>query len=196
MKSATVIFCLACALAAATTHAVDLTPKFISRGTVQIPYYTQGSTQYTLYVPPETSVAAEGGTVFYFHQLEEASLVIKTSPLSPALASSGTGREVYLKEARLCLPKGAQDVVLEEGKTPGLAFGDAEALELVYTFKLGARRFLQAVAFTNYSEVQQIAVILTATDESFEKSLSLSRQILRSWRKVKPGEDLSVPPAS
>ncbi len=177
-------------------RALDLAPRYVTRVTatesLRIPYFVDGSAKYTVYLPNAmTFYEDQGGTAFLFDQLEGATLVMKASLLSPSVPFSK--EDVYGKQALQTFSEPAQDIVRQTGGV-SLSLPGAENLTLVYDYKLPGRRFVQAVSFVNYSREQQIMLIVTAPADCFEKALSLSTEMLSSWRAVKPGEDLSLAP--
>jgi hypothetical protein len=198
MRNPFLAVCFAGLLAVTTCQAIDLTPHFVTRvtgaGSLRIPFFLEGTTRYTFDLPQDVTISEEaGGVSFVFNRLEGASFIIKPSPFTPAQEFGAPGFE---KQALASLPPGADEILSQPGKATPLSFTGAKFQGFAYSFRLPGRRFIQAVSFVNYSNDQQVMLIVTATAGGFDQALSISNQMLHSWRKVLPGEDLSAIPAN
>ncbi|MEI8233657.1 MAG: hypothetical protein WCH57_03115 [Verrucomicrobiota bacterium] len=191
---------LCCCLVAPSAPAFDLTPHFITRITKgqaeHIPTFRDGETQYTVTLPGGVTAASggPGETVFYFRDFPEASFQMKASPFAQQPPFNGPALQTYRRHALQCAPTGATDIALQEETADPFPFNDWSSYRYTLSYKLPGRSFLQSVTFLNLGSSQQILLVTHAPSAEFERASSLSWDILRTWRPVSPGEDLSVPP--
>lgn len=192
--------CLAGIFVSTACPALDLTPYFVTRSTKtwseRIPYFIDGQTKYTLGLTRGMNVFDENGAArFFFDAAEGGSLLIKTSPLSPASVTFDN-IEVYHKHALGILPEGAQEVELQKDRPLSLSLPGKQSLGMTYAYKLPGRRFIQGISFVNFSDTQQIILVVTSPAEMFEQTVALSTKVLQSWRTVGKEEDLSGVPVN
>lgn len=198
MKRLFLPLCLAGALVAVTAgRAIDLTPHFVADGAVQIPCFFEGKTK-SMVRPPEgvTTSGGDGEVTFYFSQLGGASFTMRPSPFKPSTPFSGAELEVYQKALASFLPQGGQDVVLKKAEPSPLNTNGWSGYRFTQDYKLPGRSLTQSVTYLNFSAEQQIALIVTAPTEDFQKAETIALRIMFSWRVLKPNEDPTILPPS
>ena len=201
MKHPLAPVCLAWLLAVAASSAVDLTPHFVTRGTgegaIQVPYFLEGETRYSLQIPPGVRTLGGAGEVtFYFNELDGASFTMKASPFKPDVPFTGPSLETYRQALSRFLPPGAQAPTPKSEDPDPLPGRGWAGHRFTLDYKLPGRAFVQSVTYLNFSDRQQIVLIITAPAPLFQKAEEISLRMMNSWRDLSPHEDLAVPPTS
>jgi len=198
MKKTPFLSCAAYLFAAHSGYSLDLTPHFVTRVTgaesASIPYFTEGDTRYSLEMPPSVSASAnESGAVFYFREIE-GSLTLRSSPFKPDAPFSGEALEAYRKAALGWVPAGATDIALKRETPNPFPFNGWISQRFTMAYQLPGRSFLLSVTFLNFSAQQQILLITSAPMNQFERAEALTLNLVKAWRKLRPGESIAVPP--
>lgn len=173
--------------------ATDLTPHFInqSRDGVMIrsPYFADGSRKFGIRIDAETEVSAfEGGALFRFAKMPEASMRLRRSPLP---AETGFGPETsqgYQQAARSLLPPGAAGVTLVESQSNPFPINHWESLRITYSYQIANQAHRQSATFLNLKPTEQIVVQSTADERHFEDVSNRAFGIVRRWHEILPEE--------
>ena len=183
-----------------TAGALDLTPRYVpvpAGELVRRLHFVDGSNRYAMELPLYVELSTEDGSVaFRFAKLEGAMLLLKRSPVSPAIPFTEPSLEDYRKAALGFVPPGSIAVKIEaENAVPG-ALGQWDGYRFLISYDLPGRSFHLSVLFVGVSPKQQIVLTTFALDSVFESASAISAQIISSWRKAGPEEHLEIPPCS
>ena len=198
MKTLQLICLLLAVVACRAVMAIDLTPHIVQRVMHQrsydCPYFLDGKTRYTVNLPFGASVWGEKGVAhFNFADTDGAGFVMQSSPLTPGLPFSGPSLEVYRRTALSFIPDKATDPAIAKEKPNSLAINEWGSFEFIVTSNIPGMRMMQSVTFLNFSPSDQIVLVTTAGANHFKEAVTKSSEIMRSFRKVEPNEDLSAP---
>lgn len=180
------------------SHALDLTPLVAHRTMNNIsfdcPYFLDGKTRYAVNLPTETTVSGEKGVAhFSFTTLEGATFVMKTSPCKPETPFAGAELEAYQKLALSLAPAGSSEAVIEKETQDPLTINGWTSHGFTVSSHLPGTRLLQEIVFLNFSSSEQIILITTAGAQQFPRAVGKSSEIINSFRKLRPNEDLTAP---
>jgi len=205
MKTLSCLACCALLLASAPARALDIkaldiTPHFPPR-VADIPirwvHFADGENRYVLKVPLGVEMSeADGGTLFRFQNITDATLAIRKSPLTPAIAFGEPSLDTYRKAALAFAPGGATDLVIEKEASSSIPIAGSTSYCFWVDFKLPGRSLKMAITFTNINAQQQIVLITLAPGKQFNNAESLSSEILSSWHLALPNENLNETPTS
>ena len=181
-----------------SARALELTPHFSARYAAGVaifrPYFVDGIRKFTVTLPADTDVwDGDGGVVFRFKKMDQAFLALRKSPLTPERPFDGQSAEAYRDAALRSVPSGATNLVIESEIFDPFPINQWKSHGVIVSYHNSGWAVRQCVVFLNFSGKQQILFITSALEKSFDEALALSWGIIRSWRTMVPGEDLSTP---
>lgn len=173
--------------------ATDLTPHFIDQNRdgvmIRCPFFTDGSRKFGIRIDAETKLSAfEGGALFRFDKMPEASMRLRRSPV---FAETGFGSETfagYQQAARSFLPPGATEVALVENEANPLPINHWSSLRITYFYQIANQAHRQSATFLNLKPTEQIVVQTTADERNFEDVSNRAFGIVRRWHEILPEE--------
>ena len=173
--------------------ATDLTPHFItqSRDGVMIrsPYFADGSRKFGIRIDAETKLSAsDGGALFRFDKMPEASMRLRQSPLPAETGFGPEALEGYQQAARSLLPPGAAGVTLVESQSNPFPINHWESLRITYSYQIANQTHRQSATFLNLKPTEQIVVQAAADERHFEDVSNRAFSIVRRWHEILPEE--------
>jgi hypothetical protein len=178
--------------------AIDLTPRYIDTyndGIVfQRLYFTDGEKKFTVRSNRETVVTGEsGGAMFRFTKLPNSSFQILRSRLTPEQLFSGTALEQYREAAKRLLPVLAKASSIREETVDPLPINNWKGYRLILSCDLNGKTYLQSVTFLNLTPTDQVVLVTTAPEATFQEAADRSFQIIRTWQELLPGDERPAP---
>jgi hypothetical protein len=177
--------------------AVDLTPRFIDTFiegiTIRRLYFADGEKKIGLSLDHETTVGqGEGGVVFRFEKLPDATFLIKNSPMTPEQVFEGVPLERYREAARRLLPRGAKNVKALDEAADTLPINRWTSRKFSYICDCDETPMVVSVTFLNLNLEDQLILVTTATERHFADAADRSFQIIRTWQPLLPKDEKPV----
>lgn len=177
--------------------AVDLTPRFIDTFidgiTIRRLYFADGEKKIGVSMDQETTIEqGEGGVVFRFEKLPDATFLIKNSPMTPDQVFEGVSLERYREAARRLLPSGAKNVKALDEAANTLPVNRWTSRKFSYICDSGDTPMAVSVTFLNLNSEEQLILVTTATERNFADAADRSFQIIRTWQPLLPKDEKPI----
>jgi hypothetical protein len=190
LLSVSLLIAIAFSLPAAAT---DLTPHFMNKNrdgvVIRRPFFDDGMKKYGFKIDDETKLSAyEGGALFRFDKMPEASMRLRRSPVP---AETGFGPETfegYQQAARTLLPPGADAVTFVASELNPLPINHWQSLRVTFSYRSANQSYRQSAIFLNLKPTEQIVVQASADERHFEDVASRAFNIIRRWHEILPEE--------
>lgn len=185
---------LATAVADLGASTVDLTPRYVQTEIDGYParqlYILADSQKIGLGMDAATTVGPEnGGLVFKFSNLPDASFRVATSPHSPDDAwSDPTALERYRASTLALAPAGATEVKVLEEITQPLPINQWQSHRFILSYQTGGYLSKLSATFLNVNPGSQLLLVTRASARTFGEAADRSFQIIRTWHEVLPGD--------
>jgi hypothetical protein len=176
--------------------AIDLTPRYIDTFTDGVQFrrlfFADGDTKIGLSVDRETKVeSGRGGVIFRFIKFEDASLLVKHSPLTPDQPFNDLSLDRYREAAHRMLPPGTRGVkTLEETPEP-IAINHWHSYRILLACEAEGRPMMQSVTFLNLNNEEQLVLVTSAHSQDFPEAAARSWRTFRTWQPLLPGDELA-----
>jgi hypothetical protein len=177
--------------------AVDLTPRFIDTFidgiTIRRLYFADGDRKIGVSLDQETTIEqGNGGVVFRFEKLPDATFLIKNSPMTPDQVFEGVSLERYREAARRLLPPGAKNVKALDETADTLPVNRWTSRRFSYICDSGETPMAISVTFLNLNSQDQLILVTTATERNFADAADRSFHIIRTWQPLLPMDEKPV----
>ncbi len=179
------------AISSASALALDFTPQYSESVQDGFPvrrlFFSDKEQRVYLTVPKDWKVSGNGqrGT-FTPASLEQASVAVENSPLSPQVQFDEKGLETYRKAAAEVVPQGATNVQVDFEKTNEFTLNGWTSFEMQFSYQLFGQSFSRSVLFVNMDKDAQLRMRVEARKENFDKVYPAARGILASWFSPPP----------
>ena len=188
------LLAVCCAGLALPARATDLVPHYISTVTdgvaIRRPYFADGGKKYGVKIDSETKLTAfEGGALFRFDKFPEATMRLRSSPISAPGAFGPETLEHYQQVAQTLLPAGAEEVALAESVLNPLPINGWQSYRVTCSYRVANETRRQSVIFLNLKPTEQILVQTDSAERSFNEVSARVFNIIRRWHEIVPEDE-------
>ena len=173
--------------------ATDLTPHFMNQNrdgvVISSPFFADDGRKFGVKIDSETKLSAyEGGALFRFDKMPDASMRLRKSPLPADTGFGPQAIEGYQQAARSLLPTGAADVTLVAVEPNPFPINHWKSLRVTFSYQVANQFHRQSATFLNLKPTEQIVVQTTADERNFEEVSNRTFGIIRRWHEILPEE--------
>ena len=170
---------------------LDITPHYYKAGgIIGRAYFKDGDKKYAVTLDSETQLSeANGGTLFRFTNVPQASMLLRHTPLPKVLPFDAASLPEYLKAAQALLPRLAEEVTLDEQAANVLPINKWRTYRFVFSYLIAGSQLKESITFLNLDDGQQI-LVQTSSRLSFFKAISeRADDVIRRWHEMLPGSE-------
>lgn len=174
--------------------ATDLVPLYLTTVTegvvIRRPYFADGARKYGIKLDSETTLTAfEGGALFRFQKIPEASMRLRLSAVSPKIAFGPESFETYQQAARALLPPGADAIAFVDSELNPFPINGWQSFRVTLSYRVANQPRRQSVTFLDLKPTEQIIVQTVANERDFDDVSARTFNIVRRWHEIAPEDE-------